>query len=260
MPEWQTLYERFDPEEPAREAWRAEREQSPARASAKSNDAELEAVIRDARRDWLVWSDLTGRRILERLRHALEVGRRRTRVILDHPAVVSRDFWPVHDRLVSVEAAIQRLVVAGVRSPGRMAALAGLEPEAVELLAELVEGAGPRAGDAGGSREIEQALMAEDDAGALLGARWLSREAESRRERADAGRADGGESVSLRRSSPVWRAAVRQPRRPWTGAAGTASPTPEDLGRARETVSSAIAEAEAEFQASGEDLFAPLPT
>src|SRR4051812_19842890 len=27
---WQQLYERFDPEEPAREAWRAEREQSPA--------------------------------------------------------------------------------------------------------------------------------------------------------------------------------------------------------------------------------------
>jgi tetratricopeptide (TPR) repeat protein len=130
---------------------------------------------------WVAWRDVDGPAALGRVRRAHAAAHRQTRLILVHPAMAVPDFWPVHDRYAELGAACAVLQKAGAASPGRLAALAGLEPEAVGLLAERVRGGQAREG-------LEQKLLEQKDPGA-----WLTE----------------GTASSVFPSPPEWRAGRR---------------------------------------------------
>ncbi len=133
------------------------------RVSAAKPYEELVAEVKaGGGRDWLAWTEVEDAFRLRRVRWALAEARRRTRVILVEPAVPSPGWRQVHGRMAEVGEASERLRRVGAKQPGRLAALVGLEPEAVELLGGLLE----RGAD---EQTLEEALQQSADPRATLG-------------------------------------------------------------------------------------------
>lgn len=87
---------------------------------------------------WLGFNEIEGELQLSVLTRAL--GKHRGRVVLSHPAAPLPGWHLVHDRLESAPDARQRLKREAVRWPGRLAVLAGLEPESLDLVEVLLAG------------------------------------------------------------------------------------------------------------------------
>jgi tetratricopeptide (TPR) repeat protein len=129
-------------------------------SAAQSYDALLQAVA-EAGDDWACWEEIDGQFTLRRLRWALAEQGRWGRSVLIEPEVSSPGWWPAHAQLAPLDAAIERLVQAGATQPGCLAALAGLEPEAIDLVEVLLATEAPEA-------EIRAAMMDGTDPGAAL--------------------------------------------------------------------------------------------
>jgi tetratricopeptide (TPR) repeat protein len=125
-------------------------------------------AARNAPRGWISWSELCSERDLYRVRWAMAEAGRRGRVLLDAPPVVHhdsrspvKDYWLVHGQLMNLPYARKILGDAGVETPGRLAALLDLEPEAIHLAVALL--------NAGmGSAALEKAVRESRDSGATV--------------------------------------------------------------------------------------------
>ncbi len=144
---------------PALEAAHPERAIRWLTASA-SYDELLEAVA-GAGEDWACWTDVDGMFTLRRLRWALAEQGRWGRSVLVEPELCSPGWWPVHARSAPLAASIERLVQAGATHAGRLAALAGLEPEAIDLVEVLLATDAPEA-------DIQAAMTGAADPGSAL--------------------------------------------------------------------------------------------
>jgi tetratricopeptide (TPR) repeat protein len=159
---------------------------------AASDDYEaLVAGVRTSRAGWLACQALTAP-ALRRLRWALAEAEKLRDAIVITSAPVCPGFWPVHGRSMPFAEARRVLAGAGAARAGCLAALTGLEPEAVELARVLL---------AGGAHEgpMLELLRDADDPGAAL-----ARESAS-------GRAPP-EVALWQASPPVLRAFAAEPR------------------------------------------------
>lgn len=138
---------------------------------------------------------------IRRLRWALAEATRRSRVLAIAPPLSCPGWWTIHDRLMSLVDARRHLEEVGLTHPGCLAALANLEPEAVDLARKLAErglshrdfvmllGEAPDPGAALALRALDAGLL--DHARIALGdapmpaLRALSRSAEVRRRRSE---------------------------------------------------------------------------
>jgi len=124
-----------------------------------------EALVGAARahpHDWLAWTDVDGGYRLRRVRWALAEAKRRTQTLLVEPAMRSPGWPKVHGRMEKLETACQQLVNAGARSPGRLAALLNLEPEAIAFLVSLLS-------RGMSEQSLQAAVIQSRDPGAALG-------------------------------------------------------------------------------------------
>jgi tetratricopeptide (TPR) repeat protein len=108
--------------------------------SAKASFVGLTVSVVTRRSEWLHFIDIDGEVRLRLIEYLLRARRSRGRAILDHPSGQLPGWHLVHDRLTSVAEARHRLERLGARRPGRLIALVGLEPEAVDLAEVLLEG------------------------------------------------------------------------------------------------------------------------
>lgn len=104
---------------------------------------------------------------LHRFRAELSWRRRKDRVLVVADPPSCPGFWPVHDRMVPFGEARRALMEAGASRAGALAALTGLEPEAVEIACVLLQ----RGAISEKEKEIAGVLGAADDPGAAL-VRW----------------------------------------------------------------------------------------
>ncbi|EPX60999.1 hypothetical protein D187_001651 [Cystobacter fuscus DSM 2262] len=133
------------------------------KVSATRPYAELVAEIRaSGPGEWLAWTDVDGDFRLRRVRWALAEARRQTRTLLVEPSVRSPGWWEVHGQVAEPGEAYERLRKAGAKQPGRLAALVDLEPEAIQLLGDLLE-------RGVGDHSLEGAILKETDPGATVG-------------------------------------------------------------------------------------------
>ncbi|MFY0527711.1 tetratricopeptide repeat protein [Archangium gephyra] len=109
------------------------------KVSAARPYAEMLAEVTEHRRAWIAWTDIDSHFRLRRVRWALAETGHRTRTFLVEPAVSSPGWWPVHARPQDVREARALLEKAGASSPGCVAALNELEPEALTYLQSLLE-------------------------------------------------------------------------------------------------------------------------
>jgi hypothetical protein len=123
--------------------------------------SKLVAEVKDHRREWIAWTEVDGDHRLMHARWALAEAGRRTRTFLVEPTVRSPGWWPVHARVADAKESRARLEQAGARFPGRLASLADMEPEAVDLLQGLL-------GKGLGQAAIEEVLLTAADPGAAL--------------------------------------------------------------------------------------------
>jgi tetratricopeptide (TPR) repeat protein len=129
--------------------------------SASGSYDDLLQAVEQAGDDWACWTEVDGQFTLRRVRWALaEVGRW-GRSVLVEPEVCSPGWWPVHAQLVPLEQAMDRLSQAGASHPGRLAALAGLEPEAIDLVEVLLATEAPEP-------ELQATMTDGADPGAAL--------------------------------------------------------------------------------------------
>ncbi|MBN1208930.1 MAG: tetratricopeptide repeat protein, partial [Myxococcaceae bacterium] len=140
------------------------------RISAAQPYAELVKEVKAHRRQWLAWADIDDASRLRRVRWALAEARHQTRVFMIEPAVPSPGWRRIHARAGELRSARETLARAGARYPGRLAALIDLEPEAIELLAQLLQ-QGER------DQPIETELLGATDPGALVARLVSQREA-----------------------------------------------------------------------------------
>jgi DNA-directed RNA polymerase specialized sigma24 family protein len=164
--------------------------------------ARMVEAIRGAGRSWII-AAAERPMLLWRVRWALAEAGRRTRAIVVTPGVVSsvglrpppalRGWWPVDDAILPVVEARRMLSEAGMSSPGRLAALAGLEPAALELMVRLIERGEEERG-------LISALLNAVDPGAILGSRALQ-----------AGLASIAGAARGNAAPPVLRALARAP-------------------------------------------------
>lgn len=137
------------------------------RLSAKRPFPELVDAVRKVGPEWIVWSDVDQSFRAEVVEQVLVEANRRRRVILDAPvpAYVGFGYWPeFHGRHAPLREARSALAMTRAIRPGRLAALTGLEPEAVELLIELL-----RRGD--DEQILEHALWDAEDPGLIIAQR-----------------------------------------------------------------------------------------
>jgi len=132
--------------------------------SADQSYAGLVERIREAGDAWLCWTEIDGAFRLRRVRWALAEAGRWGRSVLVEPRITSPGWWPVHARFVAFEEAIERLAAVGASHPGRLLALCGMEPEALELLEALLEMDETQS-------QLEALLLQADDPGAELARR-----------------------------------------------------------------------------------------
>jgi len=90
--------------------------------------------IRGHPRAWIAWTDVNSHFRLRRVRWAHAETGHHTRAILIEPTVPSPGWWPIHGRMADLREARARLETAGVRFPGRIAALHDLELTALTEL------------------------------------------------------------------------------------------------------------------------------
>lgn len=109
------------------------------KVSAARPYAEMLAEVKEHRRAWIAWTDVDSHFRLRRVRWVHAEAGHRTRAILLEPAVSSPGWWPMHARLADVREAREHLEKAGASSPGCVAALNDLEPEALELMQSFLE-------------------------------------------------------------------------------------------------------------------------
>ncbi len=129
--------------------------------TASASYDELLASVAAAGDDWACWTDVDGQFTLRRLRWALAESGRWGRSVLVEPEISSPGWWPVHAQLAPLDQSIERLAQAGAVQPGRLAALAGLELEGVDLVEVLLATEAPEA-------ELEAAMLGAVDPGAAL--------------------------------------------------------------------------------------------
>lgn len=165
------------------------------RVSAARPYAELVEAVRQAGSAWVAWTDVDGPFRLRRVRWALAEAGRRGRAILVEPKVASPGWWALHGEFMGLREARARLAKAGAKAPGRLAALAGLEPEAVEIAAGLIErGVEEQA--------VERGMLAAADPGAALARMGEAKEGGPARRVFGVQRSQGDETeVRLRASS-----------------------------------------------------------
>lgn len=129
--------------------------------SPKASLGGLKLSTMDRGSDWIGFIDLDGEARLRLIALSLTSLRCRGRVILDHPNGRLPGWHLVHDQIASTKEARQRLERLGAMRPGRLAALAGLEPEALTL-AEVLLDSGIM------EQTIEESSIACGDPGAAL--------------------------------------------------------------------------------------------
>jgi tetratricopeptide (TPR) repeat protein len=144
---------------PALEA--AHPERAIRRISAAQSYDELLRAVAGAGDDWACWDEIDGLFTLRRLRWALAEQGRWGRSVLVEPEVSSPGWWPAHAQLAPLGESIERLAQAGASQPGRLAALADMEPEAIDLVEVLLATEAPEA-------EIQAVMMDGADPGAAL--------------------------------------------------------------------------------------------
>jgi tetratricopeptide (TPR) repeat protein len=127
----------------------------------KRDYEELLGAIKEAKSAWIACRAQAASHV-RRLRWAMAEGGKSGRAIVMTDKYPCPGWWPVHDRLMPFAEARHALEVAGSRSPGALAALAGLEPEAVELLRALLE-------QGVICRDLREQLRKADDPGVALG-------------------------------------------------------------------------------------------
>ncbi|MET0402010.1 MAG: tetratricopeptide repeat protein [Cystobacter sp.] len=80
---------------------------------------------------WIAWTDVNSHFRLRRVRWAHAETGHHTRAILIEPTVPSPGWWTLHGQMADIREARARLEAAGVRFPGRVAALHDFEPTAI---------------------------------------------------------------------------------------------------------------------------------
>lgn len=130
--------------------------------SANLDYKQLVAEFKPKGREWVGVRDIDGEFEFRRVLWAMAEAGRRSRVILIEPHCVPDGFWPIHDRLQRPSKAIDQLHRSGAQFPGRLAALSGFEPEALNLLSKLL-----RSGE--NESFLEDRLRNASDSGAELG-------------------------------------------------------------------------------------------
>jgi tetratricopeptide (TPR) repeat protein len=129
----------------------------------------LVEAARSRGRSWVGFSGAGSAFWLRRVRWALAEAGRRGRAVLVEPAETPPGFWPAHGELMSLAEAVKVLESAGAASAGRLAALLDLEPEAVELAGNLLQGGLQE-------RDIARAAAWAEDPGAAIGRMALANE------------------------------------------------------------------------------------
>jgi tetratricopeptide (TPR) repeat protein len=138
--------------------------------SAQRPFLELVETIRAAGRAWVVWGDVNSFSASMIVEQAVIEAGRRSRIIIDsHDGYRPRGWLQLHGQCMPLRAGRESL--ANLKAPGRLAALAGLEPEAMQLIRMLL-----RAGS--GERSVESTLLNADDPNAAIARRlgaetWL---------------------------------------------------------------------------------------
>ncbi len=139
------------------------------RISAQGDYASLVAAADAVEDGWTCWTEVDGEFRLRRVRWALAEVQHRGCSVLVEPEAPSPGWWPVHTRLAPFSDACERLGKIGALRPGRLAALAGLEPETIDLVEVLLATEAPE-------EEIEACLLAGSDPGAALARLALERD------------------------------------------------------------------------------------
>jgi len=129
------------------------------RASVTDGFAALVDAVRAAGPDWIAVSGADSSERVAFVEAALADAGRRSRVVLDRAARCPPGWWSLHAVPLRIDAAAR--ILRRAHAAGRLAALLDLEPEAVDLCADLL-----RCGiDAA---EIDRALITAADPGAML--------------------------------------------------------------------------------------------
>ncbi|TKD12187.1 metallophosphoesterase [Polyangium fumosum] len=130
------------------------------RVSGELEDGELVATVRSAERAYLIWTNVGDTKNLQRIRSAVAAAGRRGRCIVDDAEVWGGEgLFPVSEAVMEPEEAAR--VLSAATAPARLAALLGLEPEAIKLAAEIMA-------KGVASAEIEAVVAAAGDPGAAL--------------------------------------------------------------------------------------------
>ncbi|HLL54519.1 MAG TPA: tetratricopeptide repeat protein, partial [Myxococcaceae bacterium] len=129
------------------------------RLSAALPYPEMVEKVREARRDWIAWTDVSSELRLWRVRWALIEAGRRGRTVLVEPVAPSPGWWTAHARVAGFREGVGKIEAHGARNPGRLAALVDFEPEAVDLAENLLPV---------GEAALEAELMTAVDPGARL--------------------------------------------------------------------------------------------
>jgi tetratricopeptide (TPR) repeat protein len=123
-----------------------------------------EAVRRKLGDEAIVGVEIGSARQLRRARWAYAEAQRKGRVIFVVGEIDCPGFWPLHDRFEDIAEARETLGKAGVKAPGRLAALLDLEPEAIVLVVRARKGSiivGGRLSRESISQESLEAVIAD---------------------------------------------------------------------------------------------------
>lgn len=107
--------------------------------SAKASWGSLQMSIGQHGRDWLAFVDLESEHRINLIQFLCVAKGVRGRVVLVNPDTQVLGCQLIHDRLIDLAETRAQFFSAGVKYPGRLAALLGLEPEAVDLARMLLE-------------------------------------------------------------------------------------------------------------------------
>lgn len=164
------------------------------RLSASAPEQALRTAVKEAGAAWIAWTNLFDEQGIKRVRQIVTNEHRQGRNILENARGTASEAWPVFDALMNVGQAIAALEHAGLPAAGRLAAMLGLEPEAIVFAADELERGVTVA-------EVEAALRTATDPGAALEKHF-----------AEAARFDAVQLAAFRAPPPMLRAFAMDPR------------------------------------------------
>jgi tetratricopeptide (TPR) repeat protein len=106
--------------------------------SAAISYEEMVYAARPAAHRWIAWTDVGDAMKLHRVKWAMAEAGRRGRALLVEPLVGEPSYWVAHERSMPLPEAISSLEAAGAARGGRLAALTGFGPGAIQVCGALL--------------------------------------------------------------------------------------------------------------------------